>query len=129
MLPVKNHGIPENLIFDGLDAAKQFFALPEASKKQVSTQIDIPALDNVFLPPPPGNSQLDIHNSPAFKGYTALLGENTDPANRGDLHEAFDIGWEPEEGSPAIARADGAMAGANVWPQGVPGFKAAVLAY
>ena len=75
--------------------------------------------------------QIDIHKSPAFKGYTALLGENTDPENRGDLHEGFDIGWEPEEGSsaPTVERNDGAMAGENVWPDDVPGFKSTVLAY
>lgn len=59
------------------------------------------------------------------------MGENTDPNNRGDLHEGFDIGWEPEEGSQSSAavRDDGAMAGENVWPEGMPRFKASVLAY
>ena len=32
---VKNHGIPENVISSGLDAAKQFFALPEHLKQEV----------------------------------------------------------------------------------------------
>lgn len=32
-------------------------------------------------------SKLDIHRSPNYKGYTALLGENTDPKGHGDLHE------------------------------------------
>ncbi|KAF7968293.1 hypothetical protein HWV62_31037 [Athelia sp. TMB] len=105
---VKNHGVSADVIFNALDAAKCFFDLPEESKKAI-----------------------DIHKSPAFKGYTALLGENTDPENRGDLHEGFDIGWEPEEGSstPAVERNDGAMAGENVWPDGVPGFRSTVLAY
>lgn len=75
--------------------------------------------------------QLDIHNSLNYKGYTALFGENTDPANRGDLHEGFDLGWEPEEGSApdASLRDDGVMTGQNVWPNGLPGFKSHVLAY
>jgi isopenicillin N synthase-like dioxygenase len=69
--------------------------------------------------------QLDIHNTPNFKGYTALLAENTDPENRGDLHEGFDIGWEGEDADR------GAMTGTNVWPreEDVPGFRAAALAY
>ena len=37
---------------------------------------------------------MDIHKTANFKGYTALLGENTDPEGRGDLHEGFDLGWE-----------------------------------
>lgn len=30
--------------------------------------------------------KLDIHDREAFRGYTALRGENVDPANRGDMH-------------------------------------------
>jgi isopenicillin N synthase-like dioxygenase len=76
--------------------------------------------------------QLDIHKSSNFKGYTPLLGENTDPENRGDLHEGFDLGWEPEEGSTLSTsgvRNDGAMTGKNVWPEELPGFKSYVLTY
>jgi len=66
---VSNHGIPESVIEQTLDVAKSFFALPLPTKEE-----------------------LDIHKSPNFKGYTSLLGENTNPENRGDLHEGFDIG-------------------------------------
>jgi isopenicillin N synthase-like dioxygenase len=69
--------------------------------------------------------QLDIHNTSNFKGYTALLAENTDPENRGDLHEGFDIGW------PGSLGAESAMSGGNVWPdsQRLPMFKQQVLDY
>ena len=70
---------------------------------------------------------MDIHNTHNFKGYTALLGENTNPENRGDLHEGFDIGWEEPAGRPHPD--DGAMTGENVWPDGLPGFREAVLEY
>jgi isopenicillin N synthase-like dioxygenase len=77
-------------------------------------------------------SQWDIHKSKNFKGYTALLGENTNPENRGDLHEGFDLGWEaPASGTVRSPEEDGAMAGQNVWPDEtlLPGFRGAVLEY
>lgn len=76
--------------------------------------------------------QLDIHKSKNFKGYTALLGENTNPENRGDLHEGFDLGWEdPGSGTVRSSEDDGSMAGENVWPDEVllPGFRRTVLEY
>jgi isopenicillin N synthase-like dioxygenase len=76
--------------------------------------------------------QLDIHKSTNFKGYTALLGENTNPENRGDLHEGFDLGWEdPDSGTARSSEDDGLMAGENVWPDdtALPGFRRAVLEY
>jgi isopenicillin N synthase-like dioxygenase len=72
---------------------------------------------------------MDIHKSKNFTGYTALLGENTDPENRGDLHEGFDLGWE-DPGSGNV-RSDGSIASENVWPDDtlLPGFRRAVLEY
>ena len=77
-------------------------------------------------------TQLDIHATPNFKGYTALLGEKTNAASlsKGDLHEGFDIGWEPDSaacGSEILA--DGPMSGTNVWPENLPGFREDVLEY
>ncbi|KAJ7681526.1 Clavaminate synthase-like protein [Mycena rosella] len=97
---VKNHPVPEDAIAGAINAAGEFFALPT-----------------------PAKLALDIHKSTSFKGYTALLGENTDPEGRGDLHEGFDIGWEQPAAGP--------MSGANVWPPdaALPGFRARVLAY
>ncbi|KAI0292652.1 Clavaminate synthase-like protein [Multifurca ochricompacta] len=105
----KGHGIPESALSGALTAAKHFFALPEAIKME-----------------------LDIHKSENFKGYTALLGENTNPENRGDLHEGFDLGWEePNTGAVRSSEEDGSMAGENVWPDDglLPGFRQAVLDY
>lgn len=72
---------------------------------------------------------MDIHKSSNFKGYTALLGENTNPENRGDLHEGFDIGW-PDEDATAHVEKNG-MSGDNVWPDSgkLPEFKKQVLDY
>ncbi|KAJ3988345.1 Clavaminate synthase-like protein [Lentinula detonsa] len=105
---ITNHGVPEDIITDAVEAGKKFFAQPISSKMD-----------------------LDIHKAKNFKGYTALLGENTDPTGRGDLHEGFDIGWE--EPSRSISKDisscdDSVMSGTNVWP-GLPGFKEPVLSY
>lgn len=72
---------------------------------------------------------MDIHKSSNFKGYTALFGENTNPENRGDLHEAFDTGWEDTIGTSRAN--DGAMTGENVWPdtKELPNFREAVMKY
>jgi isopenicillin N synthase-like dioxygenase len=75
--------------------------------------------------------QLDIRKTPNFKGYNAVLSSNNDPMNRGDMHEGFEFGWEPFEniGNDPKRQNDGVMAGANVWPDGVPGFRESVLQY
>lgn len=110
---VSNHGIPESTIERTLSAAQRFFSLPLPAKQE-----------------------LDIHKSQNFKGYTGLLGENTDWENgKGDLHEGFDIGWEEAEGAN---EGDGskkeekhAMTGQNVWPEGegMQEFRRDVLEY
>jgi len=108
---VKNHRISEERITGALVAGKAFFALDTSTKME-----------------------LDIGKTSNFKGYTALLHENVNPSGLGDLHEGFDIGWEPEFPSDDDAHnaekiTDEAMSGTNVWPSNVPGFKEAVLAY
>lgn len=100
---VKNHGIPEEVISKAVGAAERFFSIPIEAKMK-----------------------LDIHASPNFKGYTALLGENVNLNNKGDLHEAFDVGWESEG---TVYSSDGAMVGSNVWPDNLPGFREDVLTY
>ncbi|KAJ3801969.1 hypothetical protein GGU11DRAFT_122882 [Lentinula aff. detonsa] len=131
---ITNHGVPEDIITDAVEAGKKFFAQPISSKMDVRFCPSIPSIFRVkvasctyFTP----ISQLDIHKAKNFKGYTALLGENTDPTGRGDLHEGFDIGWE--EPSRSISKDisscdDSVMSGTNVWP-GLPGFKQPVLSY
>lgn len=50
------------------------------------------------------------------------MGENVDPANRGDMHEGFDIGAED-------ALFAGATGSANQWPEDLPEFQENVLKY
>ncbi|KAF9019933.1 Clavaminate synthase-like protein [Hymenopellis radicata] len=105
---IKNHGIPEDIISAAVDAGKTFFALPDSDKMNI-----------------------DIHKSENFKGYTPLLGENTDPEGRGDLHEGFDLGWEDDAAAAASSRYEGEMSGGNVWPENLPDrdFRNPVLKY
>ncbi|KAH9066131.1 2OG-Fe-II oxygenase [Lactarius deliciosus] len=106
---VKGHGIPVSTISGTLSAAQIFFALPESTKMK-----------------------LDIHKSQNYKGYTALLVENTNPENSGDVHEGFDLGWEdPDTDIVRSSKEDGPMAGENIWPDDalLPGFRQAVLEY
>ena len=75
--------------------------------------------------------EIDIRKTPNFKGYTPLLSSNNDPENAGDMHEGFEFGWEEmvaKEDDEKRAN-DGAMAGANTWPDGPPGFREDVLGY
>jgi len=107
-LYVKNHGIPEEYAENALSSAKEFFSWPTEKKME-----------------------LDIKKSGNFKGYNALRTSNTDPENDGDMHEGFEIICEDlatKENDERRAQ-DGAMAGANVWPVGIPGFREALLTY
>lgn len=103
---VSNHGISDAVIDTTVNSAKSFFSLPLSIK-----------------------TKLDIHNSPNYKGYTSLLGENTNPENHGDLHEGFDIGWEELHSSSESGRDDSIMSGQNLWPPGIPGFRESLLSY
>jgi hypothetical protein len=46
------------------------------------------------------------------------------------MHEGFEIGWEALVAGPNDEkRKDGAMAGANVWPERPEGYREAMLKY
>ncbi|KAF8177027.1 hypothetical protein BJ912DRAFT_1063716 [Pholiota molesta] len=100
---IESHGIPEEVIHNTINVAKKYFELPESTKME-----------------------LDIHKSANFKGYTALLGENTNSESLGDLHEGFDIGYDVEASNSGK---DGAMTGGNVWPQNMPEFREVITNY
>ena len=99
------HGVPDDLIARVRRVAEEFFALPEAERL---------AIENV--------------NSPQFRGYTRLGTEHTN--GRRDLRDQVDVGREqpaPEIGpdEPAWLR----LRGPNLWPEGLPEFRAAVSEY
>lgn len=99
------HGVPEAVIEGTFGAAKRFFDLPEAAKLEVS-----------------------VAKSDAMRGFTPLLGENTDPTNKGDLHEGFDLALDLDETDPDVQAGVFGYA-PNQWPEGLPGFREALLAY
>ncbi|KAL5501722.1 hypothetical protein ACEPAH_8982 [Sanghuangporus vaninii] len=103
---VKNHGIPEELMFNALKIGKKFFALPEETKLKY-----------------------DSRNTTNLKGYTAFLVENIDPENRGDLHEGYDIGPEVNSTDPTAKKSIEETYGTNPWPTEVPGFKEEYMKY
>lgn len=100
-----NHGVDTGVIDATYAAARQFFALPHDKKLEVS-----------------------IEKSALLRGYTDLLAENTNPENKGDLHEGFDIALDVSEDDPDYR--NGVFGyGPNQWPDGLPGFRDALLDY
>ena len=102
---VTGHGVPEAVVADVFDAAREFFALPLEERQ---------AIDNL--------------NSPQFRGYTRVGYEHT--GGRPDRREQLDVGVErpaldlgPDD--PAYLR----LLGPNQWPEGHPRVKEAVLAW
>ena len=102
---IKNHGVPEAIIKAMFDAGPAFFALPLEEKMKVHVK-------------------LSTNNS----GYTPLLEENVNPKAKGDLHEAYDIAAELPPDDPDLAGGKG-LYGVNLWPEGMPEFRKAMLDY
>ncbi|GAA6062790.1 hypothetical protein JCM10212_002159 [Sporobolomyces blumeae] len=95
---ITNHGIPQSVVDEAFEQGKLFFDQPTEKKMLV-----------------------DLQKSNAFKGYAPLKGENVDPASRGDVHEAFDIG----DDSQTMREGKGS---GNLWPPAsdLPDFRPAV---
>ncbi|GAA5955481.1 hypothetical protein JCM8115_006767 [Rhodotorula mucilaginosa] len=92
---ISNHGVPQDVLDAAFDQAKTFFAQPMEKKMEVDHKL--------------GDS---------FKGYVPLKGENVDPASRGDMHEAFDLG--DDHSAMSSTQTSG-----NVWPsaEDLPDFR------
>ncbi|MEM7210473.1 MAG: 2-oxoglutarate and iron-dependent oxygenase domain-containing protein [Pseudomonadota bacterium] len=100
-----NHGMPQSVIDDTFSAAHRFFDLPMDAKQAIS-----------------------VEKSDAIRGYTPLLGENTDPDNNGDLHEGFDLALDlPLDDADVAAGVFGYAS--NQWPEGLDGFRDALMTY
>ncbi|GAA5846888.1 hypothetical protein JCM3766R1_000829 [Sporobolomyces carnicolor] len=96
---ISNHGIPQKVVDDAFEQGRIFFDQPTDKKMLV-----------------------DLQKSNAFKGYAPLKGENVDPASRGDVHEAFDIGDDSQ------VMKEGKGTGGNLWPppEDLPEFRPSV---
>ncbi|MCQ4273247.1 isopenicillin N synthase family oxygenase [Pseudomonas kuykendallii] len=101
----RGHGVPDEVIDATFSAAHRFFDLPLEVKKAV-----------------------DIDRSPNMRGYTPMLGENTNEEGQGDMHEGFDLALEVPADDPDV-QAGVFGYGPNQWPEQLPGFKPALLAY
>ncbi|MEO1679488.1 MAG: 2-oxoglutarate and iron-dependent oxygenase domain-containing protein [Pseudomonadota bacterium] len=102
---VTGHGVNPAVRAKAFEMAEAFFDLPQAEKDKVSNK-----------------------HSPIFRGYTGLMEENTDPANRGDLHEAFDLSLDLGPDDPDAQRGIYGW-GPNLWPARPDGFRHAMMAY
>ncbi len=102
---IKNHGVPPAITAALFEAGPAFFALPLEEKMRVHVK-------------------LSRNNS----GYTPLLEENTDPAGKGDLHEAYDMGAELPPDDPDLL-GDKGLYSVNQWPERPPALRQAMLAY
>jgi isopenicillin N synthase-like dioxygenase len=99
------HGIAEALNTAVFDAARRFFALPDADKQAVA-----------------------MVRSPHFRGYTRSGQEQT--RGRPDWREQLDINteaapWPMQPGTPAWRR----LQGPNQWPEALPGLRPVLLAW
>lgn len=102
---IKNHGVPAEIISAMFAAGPAFFGLPLEEKMRVHVK-------------------LSRNNS----GYTPLLEENTNPASKGDLHEAYDMALELDPDDPDLLSGK-ALYSPNLWPEGQPEFRQAMLDY
>ncbi|GAA6004948.1 hypothetical protein JCM10207_008460 [Rhodosporidiobolus poonsookiae] len=66
---IADTGVSQETIDAAFEQGRQFFAQPSEKKMLV-----------------------DLHKGNSFKGYAPLKGELVDPASRGDVHEAWDMG-------------------------------------
>lgn len=101
----KGHQVPSATIDATFAAARDFFALPLEAKMSV-----------------------DISRSPNMRGYTPMLGENTNEDNAGDMHEGFDLALDLGVDDPDVLAGVFGY-GPNQWPEGMPEFRQALLDY
>jgi isopenicillin N synthase-like dioxygenase len=94
-------GLPAGLEARLHEAARAFFALPEADKL---------AIENI--------------RSPHFRGYTRVGGERT--RGRVDWREQIDIGPEREPVADPDAPEFARLIGPNLWPEALPGLRPVV---
>ncbi|WP_439595790.1 isopenicillin N synthase family dioxygenase [Falsiroseomonas sp.] len=102
---VTGHGIPEAVTQGLFGAARALFALPDAAKQAVS-----------------------IRRSPHNRGYVGLSEEQLDPTKPADRKEAFNVGLDLAPDDPEVL-AGMPFRGVNLWPEGAPELRAAILAH
>ncbi len=102
---IKNHGVPEPVVRALFEAGPKFFGKPLSEKMQAH-----------------------VKRSSNNSGFTPMLEENVNPAAKGDVHEAYDMAAELDANDPALNSGKG-LYGVNIWPEGMPEFRQAMLDY
>jgi len=105
---IKDHGIPQELMDETMDAARQHFEKP----------LDVKMGEHIF-------------KSKDMRGYEPVHGANVDPNTKGDRKESFLHNYEPEcdPVPPKMTDAQRALLHQNLWPADDPGFKEACFKY
>jgi isopenicillin N synthase-like dioxygenase len=99
---IRNHGVAEQDLARTFELSRRFFELPLDEKLSLHQRL-----------------------SPHHAGYTPLLAENTNPANKGDLHESFDMVSQiaqPPERDAGAGHAE-SLRDVNLWPEALPELK------
>src|SRR4030081_1985806 len=105
---VVDHGIPQSLIDDTFAEARRFHAQPIDAKLAL---------------------RLNEHNNGYMMlGRYAVWTSDVNANDKPDLNEAFFVKRERGADDPLV-RAGRRFAGPNQWPEDLPGFREAVLAY
>lgn len=107
-LVLVNHGISRNIVDGAFAAAEQFHALPLAEKMKTEM----------------GSNFVGYLPSKAFSIKTSKVNDNTRP----DINEAFFVDRDRTPDDPEIL-AKVLFREPNKWPDGVPGFREAVMRY
>lgn len=100
---VSGHGVPEPVVESAVAEAKRFFALPLETKREVAVNA-------------------------RHRGFNALGDALMYEAKKPDYKEFYSIGLELPEDDPDVLAGE-PLRGPNNWPQGLPGFRAALSAY
>jgi isopenicillin N synthase-like dioxygenase len=102
---IAHHGIAPATVAEVFRQSRRFFALPLAARQALS-----------------------LTRSPLYRGYLPIGARGENRERPPDLLESFNIGRELGPDDPAV-RAGTPLHGANPWPDGLPGFREAMLDY
>ena len=105
---IVNHGVDSGLIDELFEKSAEFHALPHSSK----LEIELNELHRGFIPI---NTSTDINSTLAV-------------VTKPNQSESFIMMREAGENDPGVLAGD-FLAGANQWPEGLPGFRETVSAY
>ena len=108
-LVVVNHGLPDRLIRRAFAEAKRFHDQPTAAKRALLMNKD----NNGYM---------------AMGRYNVRTSRASEADSKPDMNEAFFVKRERGPDHPFV-KAGRRFAGPNQWPEGLPGFREAVLAY